>query len=298
MKYKILEKPNCEDAYDLIQDALRKRATILIFACCKVSYEGRALSELNWGERIIMIKPDGAFLIHQEKKVEPVNWQPPKSRTRAYIKNDNLFLESHRRTPKELLTAEIRQIQFITYANIEDFEELEQAGYEKDMSDMIMEKPHLIEEGFTPTTREYSVEHGFIDILGKDSDNNLMILELKARKAGVTAVKQLRRYIQDMENTDNDYLREVEAEKKKIRGILDAPDIMHDALEMIEEEGIEFVAVETPRELNREKNIICNLIEKTKKIKKESKYYTLLNSLNYAFEHLGKIGAEKKVLIL
>ena len=69
MKYKILEKPSCKDGYDLVQEALRKKATITIFACCKVSYEGRALSELNWGERIILIKPDGAFLIHQEKKV-------------------------------------------------------------------------------------------------------------------------------------------------------------------------------------------------------------------------------------
>lgn len=150
---------------------------------------------------------------------------------------------------------EIRQTQFINYANIEDFEELEQAGYEKDMGDMIMDKPHVIEEGFTPTAREYSVEHGFIDILGKDSDNNLMILELKARKAGVTAVKQLRRYIQDMENTENDYLREVEAEKKKIRGLLVAPSLMDDALEMIEEEGIEFVSVEPPRELKRDKKV-------------------------------------------
>lgn len=253
MKYKILEKPNPEEAYDLIEEALRKRATILIFACCKVNYEGRALSELNWGERIIMIKPDGAFLIHQEKKVEPVNWQPPKSRTRAYIKNDNLFLESHRRTPKELLTVEIKHTQFINYANIEDFEELEQAGYEKDMSDMIMEKPHMIEEGFTPTTREYSVEHGFIDILGKDKDNNLMVLELKARKAGVTAVKQLRRYLQDLENTENDYLKECNAQKKKIRGLLVAPSIMDDAQELLEEEGIEFVAIEPPRELKRDK---------------------------------------------
>lgn len=52
MKYKILENPNCEDAYGLIEEALRKRATITIYACCKVNYEGRALSELNWGERI------------------------------------------------------------------------------------------------------------------------------------------------------------------------------------------------------------------------------------------------------
>ena len=72
MKYKILENPNYEETYELIEEGLRKKATILLFACCRVSYEGRALSELNWGERIIMIKPDGAFLIHQEKKVEPV----------------------------------------------------------------------------------------------------------------------------------------------------------------------------------------------------------------------------------
>ena len=255
MKYKILEKPSCKDGYDLVQEALCKKATITIFACCKVSYEGRALSELNWGERIILIKPDGAFLIHQEKKVEPVNWQPPKSRTRSYIKNDNLFLESHRRTPKELLTVEVRKIQFITYANIEDYEELEQAGYEKDMSDMIMEKPHLVEEGFSPTTREYSVEHGFIDILGKDKDNNLMVLELKARKAGVTAVKQLRRYLQDLENTENDYLKECKAQKKQIRGLLVAPSIMDDALELLEEEGIEFVSIEPPRELKRDKKV-------------------------------------------
>ena len=255
MKYKILEKPNESEAYDLIEEALRKRATIVIYACCKVNYEGRALSELNWGERIIMIKPDGAFLIHQEKKVEPVNWQPPKSKTKFYIKNDTLFLESHRRTPKELLTVEIKHIHFINYANIEDFEELEQAGYEKDMGDMIMEKPHMIEEGFVPTSREYSVEHGFIDILGKDSDNNLMVLELKSRKAGVSAVKQLRRYLQDLENTENKDLKEFKSEKKKIRGILVAPSIMNDAEEMIEEEGIEFVSVEPPRELKRDKKV-------------------------------------------
>ena len=255
MKYKILEKPECEKAYELVEEALRKRATITIFACCKVEYEGRALSQLNWGERIILIKPDGSFLIHQDKKVEPVNWQPPKSKTRCYLSGERLILESHRRTPKELLSVEVRQVQFISYARIEDFEELEQAGYEKDMSDMIMDRPHIIEEGFMPKTREYSVEHGFIDILGKDSDGNLMVLELKARKAGINAVKQIRRYLQDLENTDNDYLKECKAQKKKIRGILVAPSIMEDACEMIEEEGIEFVSVEPPRELKRDKKI-------------------------------------------
>ena len=109
MKYKILEKPECEKAYELVEEALRKRATITIFACCKVEYEGRALSQLNWGERIILIKPDGSFLIHQDKKVEPVNWQPPKSKTRCYLSGERLILESHRRTPKELYYSQCRK---------------------------------------------------------------------------------------------------------------------------------------------------------------------------------------------
>ncbi|MCF0226434.1 MAG: endonuclease NucS [Methanobrevibacter sp.] len=253
MKYKILENPNHEKAYELVLEALRKKATLYLFASCKIEYEGRALSQLNWGERIIIIKPDGSFLVHQDKKVEPVNWQPPKSKARTYLKNKTLFLESHRKTPKELLTVELGEIHLIHYANIEDFEELEQAGYEKDMGDMIMKTPHIIEEGFKPTAREYSVEHGFIDILGKDKDNNLMVLELKCRKAGISAVKQLKRYLTDFEDSEKALTEDVN--KKEIRGLLVAPSIDEDAKELMEDEGIEFVSVEPPKELKRDKKV-------------------------------------------
>ena len=195
------------------------------------------------------------FLVHQEKKVEPVNWQPPKSRTKAYIKNRKLYLESNRRTPRERLEVEIEKLSLGSYAVVEDYEELEQAGYEKDMGDMIMENPHIIEEGFKPTAREYSVEHGFIDILGKDCDDNLMILELKSRKIGVSAVKQIKRYIEDLTYDDNDCLKEMGVEKKKIRGILVAPKIDNDAQDMIDEEGIEFVVCEPPKELKKDKKV-------------------------------------------
>ncbi|MDO5848958.1 MAG: endonuclease NucS [Methanobrevibacter sp.] len=256
MKYKILENPNHESAYELVSEALRKKATVYIFASCKIEYEGRALSQLNWGERIILIKPDGSFLVHQDKKVEPVNWQPPKSKARTYLKDKTLFLESHRRTPKELLTVELGKIHIINYTNVEDFEELEQAGYEKDMGDMIMKRPHIIEEGFKPTAREYSVEHGFIDILGKDKNNNLMVLELKCRKAGVSAVKQLKRYLTDFED-DEDSL--TNHKTKEIRGILVAPSIDEDAKELIEEEGIEFISMEAPKELKRDKKVTLDI---------------------------------------
>ena len=75
----------------------------------------------------------------------------------------------------------------------------------------------------------------------------------------MTAVKQLKRYLLDFENTENDYLKECEAKKKKIRGLLVAPSIMDDALELIEEEGIEFVSVEPPRELKRDKKVTLDV---------------------------------------
>jgi RecB family endonuclease NucS len=136
---------------------------------------------------------------------------------------------------------------------IEDYQELEIAGYEKDMGDMIMKHPNMIEEGFKPTDREYSTEHGFIDILGKDKEGNLMVLELKCRKAGTNAVKQIRRYLTDFENKDNSYLKTVGIEKKKVRGILVAPSIGEDAKELLEEEGIEFKSIEPPKELKSDK---------------------------------------------
>jgi RecB family endonuclease NucS len=250
-----LENPSIDDSFDLIDDGLRKKAIITIVACCKVIYEGRAVSKLDFGERIILIKADGSFLIHQDRKVEPVNWQPPKSISRVLIKDNKLFIESFRRTPKERIEVEIKKVHFGNYALIEDYEELQIAGYEKDMGDMIMKEPNMIEKGFKTINREYSTENGFIDILGKDKYGNLMIIELKSRKAGVNAVKQLKRYLTAFKNEENGYLKDTGLEMKKVRGILVAPSISEEAKELMEEESIEFKSISPPKELKNDKKV-------------------------------------------
>ncbi len=73
-------------------------------------------------------------------------------------------------------------------------------------------------------------------------DGNITILELKSRKAGTNAVKQLRRYVDCF--CDH---------KEKVRGVLVAPSATDDALEMLEEQGMEFKALEAPRELKNNK---------------------------------------------
>jgi RecB family endonuclease NucS len=112
------------------------------------------------------------------------------------------------------------------------------------MRNMVFQNPELIEEGFRPTAREYSVTTGFIDILGKDKDGNLMVLELKSRRAGVNAVKQLKKYFEDFKD-----------HKKSVRGILVAPSVTDDALLLLEGYDLEFKSLEPPKELKNEKNL-------------------------------------------
>jgi len=238
MKFTSLENPDITESFNLLTKGLSKRALIILVGCFRVYYEGRAKSRLDWGDRTIMIKKDGSFLIHQHHSLEPVNWQPPKSKFTAEIRDGKILLRGSRRSPPESLTVEISKTYVASYFVGEDTKSLELVGYEADMGNLIFDNPELIEEGFRPTSREYSVESGFIDIMGKDKNGNLVILELKSRRAGVNAVKQLERYIKHFED-----------HKKIVRGILVAPSLTDEALELLSEKKLEFISLEPPMEL-------------------------------------------------
>lgn len=242
MKFSYLDNPNIPECYYLINKGLTKRALIIVVGCSRIFYEGRAKSKLDWGDRTIMIKEDGSFLVHQHHKLDPVNWQPPKSKFSLEIKDANIVIRGSRRNTTESLQVEICKVYLASYFMGEDTKSLELVGYEADMGNLIMENPELIEDGFRPTSREYSVESGFIDILGKDKEGNLMILELKSRRAGVNAVKQLSRYIDHFQD-----------HKKKVRGVLVAPSITEEAMELLEEKNLEFISMEPPMDLKDQK---------------------------------------------
>lgn len=238
MKFLVKENPDNDQLFNFINEAFSKRAFLLLFACCKVKYEGRAVSRLGLGDRTMIIKGDGSFLIHQDRNLEPVNWQPPGTKFTVELDDHRLYLRGSRRNPKEVLEVEICQAYLASYHTGRDIQMLELVGYEEDMRDMIMARPGIVEEGFRPTAREYSTNTGFIDILGKDKNDNLMVLELKSRRAGVNAVKQLKRYLDSFVD-----------HKKLVRGILVAPSVTEDALELLEENGMEFLALEPPMDL-------------------------------------------------
>ena len=245
------ENPKTEEVFDFINEAISKRAFMIIVACCRIKYRGRATSRLGSGDRTIIIKTDGSFLIHQDYNLEPVNWQPPNCKFKTRMENDRVYICGVRRNPPESLEVELCKTHMVSYHIGEDIKKLELAGYEEDLRTMIMESPELIEKGFRPTSKEYQVSTGFIDILGKDKNGSLMILELKSRQAGVNAVKQLKKYFEDFAD-----------HKDFVRGILVAPSVTEDAQELLEKYQLEFKALEPPKELKSGKSVTLDFFNK------------------------------------
>ncbi|MCD6523955.1 MAG: endonuclease NucS [Thermococcus sp.] len=234
-KVELRENPSPEEIKLLVDSAVSSEGILTIFARCRVHYDGRAKSELGPGDRVIIVKPDGSFLIHQKEKREPVNWQPPGSVVRLELR-EKPVLVSVRRKPRETLEVELEEVYLITVFHAEDYEELALTGSEAEMAEFIFENPEVIELGFKPLYREKPIKHGIVDVLGVDSEGNIVVLELKRRRADLHAVSQLKRYVET--------LRE---EHEKVRGILVAPSLTSGAKKLLEKEGLEFRKLEPPK---------------------------------------------------
>lgn len=256
MKFLSEENPDQQRTFDIINEGLSKKAVVVLIACCSVNYDGRARSKLGAGDRMVLIKSDGSFMVHQSINLEPVNWQPPKSNCSATLKNGIIMLEGSRRSPPERLQVEIHKTYVASYFNGRDNKDLELTGYEENMREMIFKNPDIIEEGFRPSTKEYPTSTGFIDVFGKDKDGNVVVLELKSRRAGINAVKQLKRYMDDFSD-----------HKEFVRGILVAPSVTDDAAELLESYKLEFKPLDPPREFGSSKNLTLDFFSKNQDTK-------------------------------
>ena len=244
MKFLSEKNPDPRRTFEIINEGISKKAVIILMACCSVVYEGRARSKLGSGDRMIIIKSDGSFMVHQDRNLEPVNWQPPKSQSKTSLKNGVMYLEGSRINPPERLEVKIKSTYMASYFIGQDSKDLELAGYEENMREMVFENPEIIEEGFRPVNREYMTPNGFLDVLGKDKEGNLVVLELKSRRAGINAVKQLKRYMDSFSD-----------HKEFVRGVLVAPSVTDDASELLDEYELEFKSMEPPRDFGTDKNL-------------------------------------------
>ncbi len=224
-----------------IKEALNKHYSIVIGVNCEIAYSGRAESFLPKGDRIILIKQDGTLLVHQPTGNNPINYMKEAEHS-LIIDNNELCLQSKNIKNNEFLDIKINKLHFHQIHSLEDVEKIQIQGTEKDMADLIIKQPTLISKDFKPVSREEQTKYGFIDVLGHDKDNNLIVVECKRYNGDLAAVTQLRRYVEKLQDSKG---------VKVVKGILACPKMSSNAKKMLKDWGFKHVSVNPPKYLER-----------------------------------------------
>ncbi len=211
---------------------LRKSThVLLIYGDMVASYEGRAKSQLeDLMPRLVISKPDGTFMVHESNKEKPRLWNPPPSTLYVSMNLGILTLRSVRVNPREVVIVDIPVIRFVGAVRLGVTSNYRVFGTEDDLVNAIVNNPSIVEDDLQVIAREYHTIVGDIDILGRDSRGNLVVIECKRNQAGPEAVNQLKRYVEHLS----------QKEGRSVRGILVAPSISSTAYRYLRQYGLEF----------------------------------------------------------
>lgn len=230
----ILVSPSVHDAQEIAKATISHHKNLIIVGTCKVNYTGRAKSELESGERMLIIKQDGSLLVHRGTGFEPVNWQPPGCifHTRT---NDNKFeIHATRQAPKESVEIVFEDVSFITGFRMSDQGAFSLHASEMDMHRAILLQPSLIEKDLRLISYEKKVEPGFVDVYATDSQGRLVVIEVKRKTANKDAVLQLSKYIGAIRGKAD----------RDVRGILVSPDIGKGVQRLLASLNLEYRALD------------------------------------------------------
>lgn len=227
-----------QECKTLLNDALKRNETVIITCKCSVKYSGRAESYLSEGDRIVLIKADNTLLVHQPTGNNPINYMKAHTTHELVQESGKIVLKARNQMQKESMNIVISKIYFFNSYKLDDGQNILVTGTEADMSDMIYKNPEKIEKGFKPVSREEQTKYGFIDVLGVDKNDVLTVVECKRYSADLNSVTQLRRYVEKLM---------VSKGISKVRGILAAPKITANALQMLKDWGYSFVSVIPPK---------------------------------------------------
>lgn len=250
--------PTLETAVKIVKVGIDKHKALLLVGNCWVHYRGRASSKLDLGERIVIIKEDGALLVHRPGGYEPVNWmpggkitfhvslvhlkeensqseipvnrQPPDCLFSVNTTNNALQIRAIRRKPSESVKIFFDNVYQVSVLNLVDRGEFSLYASEEDMQRAILLKPTLLEDGFKPITYEKKVEPGFIDIYGVDKNGRFVVVEIKRKRAGRKAVLQLAKYVKSIRSMVN----------REVRSVLVAPNMAKGAQRLLVTLGLDF----------------------------------------------------------
>jgi endonuclease len=209
----------------------------LIVARCRVCYAGRLSTVLPEAVRLLMVGPDGTFMVWADGGgVKPLNWMTPPT-----------VLEEQRDEAGELHTLVVRRQRGEDRLEIEiaeilsDVEHaldaelgLEKEGVERELQELLAGAPGWCGEGLRLVRREWPTDIGPVDLMCRDEEDEWTAVEIK-RIGTIDAVEQLTRYLERIR---------LDPSMGSCRGVLAAQTIKPQAAVLAQSRGIECVEVD------------------------------------------------------
>lgn len=233
MEIESSDYPRIEEVLAAINSHLGRGTIVILCGTCEVEYDGRAAGYLGIGERIVICKPDGTLLIHRPRNHDPVNWQPPGSVISAAGEDDRVIVTARRSDPDEHVRVILHEIANVVQFRADDTAPLELSGTEADMHEYVLENPDEIEDNLRILEHERETPYGSIDIFANDATGTPVVIEVKRRRASLTHVDQLKRYVSLYDDSNPD-----------VRGILVAPAASDRVIRTLHDNGLEFVQID------------------------------------------------------
>lgn len=203
----------------------------ILVSRCSIRYEGRVVTTLESGDRVVLFKDDGSVVVHAGCGAKPINYMPGPT----VVKEEGRTIAISRPASGELLTIDVEDVHADASHEIVDEAKIVREGREKDIQATIFATPHAIEEGMVGLQRELFTEVGPVDLFCRDRDGRTVVVEIKRVRAAAAAVEQLTRYMEQVDRNPG---------HAPCRGILVAPELAPQARVLLESRGYEFVALD------------------------------------------------------
>jgi RecB family endonuclease NucS len=168
----------------------------LIIARCSVTYTGRLTTRLPEAVRTILIKADGATLIHGDAGSKPLNYMPGPT---LIVDTGGGLLVQQKKTG-ETLTIDVAEVLHDLAHDLGAEPGLVKDGDEKQLQALLEDRLDVFGDGFVLVRREYPTPLGPVDFLCRDANGKHVAVEIK-RNGGIDGVEQLTRYL-DMLSRD------------------------------------------------------------------------------------------------
>ncbi len=200
----------------------------ILVARCTIRYEGRLVTTLASGDRVVLMKSDGSVVINSAAGAKPVNYMSGPT----IVREEGRTIVITRTATNETLTVEIEEVHADSAYELDDTAKIVREGREKDIQAVIFANPEAIEEGMSALKRELFTDVGPVDLFCRDRNGRTTVIEIKRVKAVAAAVEQLTRYVEQVD---------LNPSHAPSRGMLIAPELAPQARVLLESRGYDFV---------------------------------------------------------